>query len=201
MSRTVRQCIVDALDELGKEDFARFKADLREVSLMPTFRKIPWGKLEGAGKLEAAKLMVDFYRDVYAGELAVQVLKGMHQQEAAVSLEGQLSAASQTPATQTPASQPIPPAVQNNPGIHPVDKYFTHIVQGFSSVDCVLDSLMAKGVVTSENYDKIRSLTPRQEKMRQLLIIIRGQGPKAKEQLWEDMKEWDKYFTDSLMQA
>ncbi|GCB85326.1 hypothetical protein scyTo_0025924 [Scyliorhinus torazame] len=91
MTLTVRQCILNALDELGQEDFSRFKASLREVTTKPGFRKIPWGKLEEASRLDAAKLMVDFYREVYAGEMAAAVLRDINQHDTADSLEQELS--------------------------------------------------------------------------------------------------------------
>eukprot|EP00061_Rhincodon_typus_P002114 g16653.t1 len=90
MAQTVRQCIVDALDDLGEDDFCRFKADLREVQLPTGFRRIPWGRLEKASRLDTAKLMVDSYRDSLAGDLAVKVLSSGNQSQIAESLQEQL---------------------------------------------------------------------------------------------------------------
>ncbi|XP_078061463.1 apoptosis-associated speck-like protein containing a CARD isoform X4 [Mustelus asterias] len=188
MPRTVRQCIVDALEELGEDDFRSFKANLRELKTMQGFRNIPWGKLEKADKLNTAKLMVDYYREGNAGEIAKQILRDGSQQDTADALAKELQMASQTSAR-------CPDLTQEK---NPVDKYFTRIVQGFNSVDSVLDELLAAGVLTGEHYGTIRAKATKQERMRELLTIIRGQGSEAKTKLWEAMVEADPYFTKNL---
>ncbi|XP_072340275.1 apoptosis-associated speck-like protein containing a CARD isoform X4 [Scyliorhinus torazame] len=214
MTLTVRQCILNALDELGQEDFSRFKASLREVTTKPGFRKIPWGKLEEASRLDAAKLMVDFYREVYAGEMAAAVLRDINQHDTADSLEQELSSVSPAPARGGGATEVSPApargggATEVSPapargggateGCHLVDQHFSRIIQGFSSIDCVLDRLLGDGVLTCEHYDTIRANKTKQEKNRSLLNIIRGQGPNGKSQLWEAMVEADPFFTQSL---
>ncbi|XP_078061459.1 apoptosis-associated speck-like protein containing a CARD isoform X1 [Mustelus asterias] len=214
MPRTVRQCIVDALEELGEDDFRSFKANLRELKTMQGFRNIPWGKLEKADKLNTAKLMVDYYREGNAGEIAKQILRDGSQQDTADALAKELQMASQTSArcpdltqaSQTSARCPdLTQASQTSarcPDLtqekNPVDKYFTRIVQGFNSVDSVLDELLAAGVLTGEHYGTIRAKATKQERMRELLTIIRGQGSEAKTKLWEAMVEADPYFTKNL---
>ncbi|XP_078061460.1 apoptosis-associated speck-like protein containing a CARD isoform X2 [Mustelus asterias] len=201
MPRTVRQCIVDALEELGEEDFRSFKANLRELKTMQGFRNIPWGKLEKADKLNTAKLMVDYYREGNAGEIAKQILRDGSQQDTADALAKELQMASQTSARcpdLTQASQTSARCPDLTQEKNPVDKYFTRIVQGFNSVDSVLDELLAAGVLTGEHYGTIRAKATKQERMRELLTIIRGQGSEAKTKLWEAMVEADPYFTKNL---
>ncbi|XP_067882813.1 apoptosis-associated speck-like protein containing a CARD isoform X5 [Heterodontus francisci] len=190
MPRTARQCLLDALDDLEEDQFSRFKSDLREVAIKPGFRKIPWGKLEKAKTLDVAKLMVDSYRDAYSGELAVQILREMGKQDTSDNLEQELRSVLQ------PVAQESSRAAA--PAGHPIDQHFTRIVQGFNSVDGVLDTLLAAGVLTPEHYDSIRTKAPKQEKIRELLTVIRGQGQGAKDQLWKAMVETDRYFTSSL---
>ncbi|XP_078061461.1 apoptosis-associated speck-like protein containing a CARD isoform X3 [Mustelus asterias] len=201
MPRTVRQCIVDALEELGEDDFRSFKANLRELKTMQGFRNIPWGKLEKADKLNTAKLMVDYYREGNAGEIAKQILRDGSQQDTADALAKELQMASQTSARcpdLTQASQTSARCPDLTQEKNPVDKYFTRIVQGFNSVDSVLDELLAAGVLTGEHYGTIRAKATKQERMRELLTIIRGQGSEAKTKLWEAMVEADPYFTKNL---
>ncbi|XP_067882809.1 apoptosis-associated speck-like protein containing a CARD isoform X1 [Heterodontus francisci] len=216
MPRTARQCLLDALDDLEEDQFSRFKSDLREVAIKPGFRKIPWGKLEKAKTLDVAKLMVDSYRDAYSGELAVQILREMGKQDTSDNLEQELRSVLQPVAQESSRAAVLQPVAQESsraavlqpvaqessraaaPAGHPIDQHFTRIVQGFNSVDGVLDTLLAAGVLTPEHYDSIRTKAPKQEKIRELLTVIRGQGQGAKDQLWKAMVETDRYFTSSL---
>ncbi|XP_072129178.1 apoptosis-associated speck-like protein containing a CARD [Mobula birostris] len=199
MPRTVRQCIVEALENLGKSQLRRFKEDLSEVQYRPGFSAIPRGRLEDADAQDLGRLLVSTYRDDYAAELTLEVLEGLPEREVADSLRHNLPAGGQAPKTGSSGSAGGRAAATGPCGsAHPVDRYFAQIVQQFHSTDMVLDELLGKGVLTAEHYDRLRVKAPRQEKNRELLLFIRGQGLEAKEQLWSAMSEADPYFVGNV---
>ncbi|XP_059810103.1 apoptosis-associated speck-like protein containing a CARD isoform X3 [Hypanus sabinus] len=201
MSRTVRQCIVEALENLGRSQLRRFKEDLSEVQYRPGFGAIPRGRLEDADAQDLGRLLVSTYRDGYAAELTLQVLEALPEREVADSLRRSLPspAGGQAPKTGFSGSAGGQAAATGaSANAHPVDRYFAQIVQQFHSTEIVLDSLLGSGVLTAEHYDRLRGKTSRQDKNRELLLFIRGQGLQAKEQLWNAMRDADPYFVGNL---
>ncbi|XP_072128136.1 apoptosis-associated speck-like protein containing a CARD [Mobula birostris] len=189
MPRTVRQCIVEALENLGKSQLRRFKEDLSEVQYRPGFSAIPRGRLEGADALDLGRLLVGTYRDDYAAELTLQVLEALPEREVADSLRRSLFVPDERQATGTGP---------RGSTAHPVDLYHYEIVQRFHSADCVLDRLLSSGTLTAEQYDLARAQPTRTEKNRALLRIVGDKGREAKEQLWRNMESEDAMFTQSL---
>ncbi|XP_072889660.1 apoptosis-associated speck-like protein containing a CARD [Hemitrygon akajei] len=188
MPRTVRQCIVEALENLGRSQLRRFKEDLSEVQYRPGFGAIPRGRLEDADAQDLGRLLVSSYRDDYAAELTLQVLEALPEREVADSLRRSLPSPAGGQGAATGASA----------NAHPVDRYFAQIVQQFHSTEIVLDALLGSGLLTAEHYDRLRGKTSRQDKNRELLLFIRGQGLQAKEQLWNAMRDADPYFVGNL---
>ncbi|XP_072889659.1 apoptosis-associated speck-like protein containing a CARD [Hemitrygon akajei] len=189
MSRTVRQCIVEALENLGRSQLRRFKEDLSEVQYRPGFGAIPRGRLEDADALDLGRLLVSSYRDDYAAELTLQVLEALPEREVADSLRRSLLSPDERQATGTgPRGRTA----------HPVDLYHYEIVQRFHSADSVLDRLLGRGTITAEQYELARAQPTRTEKNRALLRIVGDKGKEAKGQLWRDMELEDAMFTRSL---
>ncbi|XP_067837499.1 apoptosis-associated speck-like protein containing a CARD [Heptranchias perlo] len=190
MPRAARQILVDALDNLERHGFRRFKQHLTEAEVERDFSRIPRGRLEGADTVDVVNLMISYYREEFAGRLAVQLLREINERSIADGLEGDLN----------PGGAVVRGAGAKPQGtvVHPVEKHFIQIVQNFNSVDAVLDSLLARQILTTEHYDKIRSYPTRQEKSRELCVIVRGRGSQAKDALWDAMVDIDPFFTNNL---
>uniref|UniRef100_A0A8C7E4I2 Pyrin domain-containing protein n=1 Tax=Naja naja TaxID=35670 RepID=A0A8C7E4I2_NAJNA len=74
MAKSVRCCLVEALEDLTKTELENFKANLNEFPVKEGFRNIPRGPLEKAGALQVSDLLVSYYNQDYAVEVAAKVL-------------------------------------------------------------------------------------------------------------------------------
>lgn len=77
--------MIEALEDLGSEDFKKFKWQLcndQTVALGP----IPRGKLENADRTDVVDIMADKYSDE-AGNIAAKALRKINQNHLAKSLE------------------------------------------------------------------------------------------------------------------
>ncbi|KAH1171361.1 hypothetical protein KIL84_006979 [Mauremys mutica] len=88
MPKTLKDALQEVLDELGKEDFERFKAKLNNLPEVPQgCNRIPKGKLEEANRLAVCDLIVNYYTTAGALPVAMGVLRGINQNELAIKLQ------------------------------------------------------------------------------------------------------------------
>ncbi|XP_058872845.1 up-regulator of cell proliferation-like [Acipenser ruthenus] len=84
MEKTLKDHLVDTLNELVKEQFNRFKDKLGETRFQG--RKIARGKLEEATSLEVASLLISTYSKKYAAEITVSILRAINEVQLAEEL-------------------------------------------------------------------------------------------------------------------
>ena len=65
-----------------------------------------------------------------------------------------------------------------------------------TTVDFILDLLLAEGAIIKENYDKVRSKTINQEKMRELYNLLKTR--KAKHLFYKGLEEHEKLLLGEL---
>ncbi|XP_032183809.1 pyrin isoform X1 [Mustela erminea] len=78
MIKTPSDHLLDSLEELGDNDFEKFKFKL-SISLEKDHSRIPWGHLQNAKPVKLATLMITHYGEENAARLTLQVLRAMNQ--------------------------------------------------------------------------------------------------------------------------
>lgn len=61
--------LLAALEDLGQDEFEKFKFKLRTATAPEGRRSIPLGRLEKAARLNLAELLVEFYEDKAAAQV------------------------------------------------------------------------------------------------------------------------------------
>uniref|UniRef100_M3YUM4 Pyrin n=1 Tax=Mustela putorius furo TaxID=9669 RepID=M3YUM4_MUSPF len=78
MIKTPSDHLLDSLEELGDNDFEKFKFKL-SIRLEKDHSRIPWGQLQNAKPVKLATLMITHYGEENAARLTLQVLRAMNQ--------------------------------------------------------------------------------------------------------------------------
>ncbi|XP_075785252.1 apoptosis-associated speck-like protein containing a CARD [Pelodiscus sinensis] len=88
MPKTLKDTLQEVLDELGKEDFERFKVKLNNLTQVPLgCNKIPKGKLEEANRMAVCDLIINYYTNSWALDVTKNVLQGINQNDLAAKLQ------------------------------------------------------------------------------------------------------------------
>ncbi|MGH0168365.1 UNVERIFIED_CONTAM: hypothetical protein FKN15_054440 [Acipenser sinensis] len=74
MATSSKDCLLEVMEDLGQEDYKRFKWRLDHVRLKEGHKNIPKSHLENAERTEVVDKMIDFYGDDYAMEVAAETL-------------------------------------------------------------------------------------------------------------------------------
>ncbi|MGH0184482.1 UNVERIFIED_CONTAM: hypothetical protein FKN15_015313 [Acipenser sinensis] len=90
MVKTVKDLIIETLDDLKKGDLERFKNKLRDKTFQG--HRIGAGKLEDASRVDIADRIVDTFTEQYAVALTVEVLNEIGQNEPARVLQARTAA-------------------------------------------------------------------------------------------------------------
>lgn len=88
--KTVKDLIIETLDDLKKGDLERFKNKLRDKTFQG--HRIGAGKLEDASRVDIADRIVDTFTEQYAVALTVEVLNEIGQNEPARVLQARTAA-------------------------------------------------------------------------------------------------------------
>lgn len=107
MEKTVKDHIIDTLDDLDEDGLKRFKDELGETTIQG--RKIPSRKLKKAGIVEVAGLLISTFTKTHPAEVTISVLNAINEVDLAEELQGKTNADLPT-RTPTPPPTPPPPA-------------------------------------------------------------------------------------------
>ncbi|XP_066433985.1 uncharacterized protein [Eleutherodactylus coqui] len=87
MGLTVKDVLVNALENLEKMGFKKFRNKLPEIEVKPNYRRIPRGKLEDKDWGDVADLIREYYKDVYGVEVTLEVLDKINEKKVAEELQ------------------------------------------------------------------------------------------------------------------
>ncbi|KAM7163258.1 pyrin domain-containing protein 1-like [Macrochelys suwanniensis] len=77
MAKMPRDHVCDTIRELGESDLKMFKDKLNNFKPKEGYNPIKWGELEKADAVEITRLLVSYYEEDYAVEVARKVLMAM----------------------------------------------------------------------------------------------------------------------------
>ncbi|MGH0184342.1 UNVERIFIED_CONTAM: hypothetical protein FKN15_014580 [Acipenser sinensis] len=155
MEKTAKDHIIDTLDDLDDNGLKRFKDKLGETAFQGL--KIAKGKLQNAGSVEAATLLISTYTKTHAAE---NTIFNFYQRASG-------GAAS---------------------GVHFVDEHREALIQRVVAVPSILDSLLQKKMLLSEQYYKILVEKVPSVQMRELYMVATAWGKKEKDAFLEILK-------------
>nr|XP_056720804.1 apoptosis-associated speck-like protein containing a CARD [Euleptes europaea] len=195
MAKSVRDRLLDALEDLEEEQLKRFKRKLNETPLRAGFDHIPRGRLQKADPLDLSDLLVSYYTDLYAVQVAAQVLEAVNLRREAERL---LSVAGigkgsgiRHPRAILPWREPI------SVGSHFIERHRAELIQRTSTVEGVLDLLHGR-VLDDEQYERISSRETNPDKMRELYRLVPSWDCYCKDQLYEALKAKNKFLIRDL---
>ncbi|TFJ96962.1 opsin-5-like [Platysternon megacephalum] len=85
---SARDRLENVLEELEEMDFKKFKVKLNQAQPPSGCSNIPRGRLERADYLDVCSLMISYYLETGAIQMAKQVLEDINQRHLAAKLEG-----------------------------------------------------------------------------------------------------------------
>ncbi|XP_077303461.1 apoptosis-associated speck-like protein containing a CARD [Lithobates pipiens] len=202
MVRTVRDCLVRALDELTKASHKKFRNKLNDWKTEPGFNRIPRGQLEDADREDVTDLILKYYMDSYGPELAVDVLDDINEKQLASELRKDLESVEGFTWRTKPKVEP-PPTSGGSPPPKPqvvpfVDKHREALISRCVQVAPILDGLMSKSLIIDEDYDVIMAEKTSQDRMRKLYMFIRSWSASHKQTLYEILKEKNRPLIQDL---
>ncbi|XP_058035711.1 apoptosis-associated speck-like protein containing a CARD [Ahaetulla prasina] len=190
MAKSVRCCLAEALEDLTDGELEKFKANLNEYPVKEGFSNIPRGPLQKAGPLKLSDLLVNYYCEDYAVEVAAKVLSDSNckpQAQRLLRATGKDACSSvREPASQisTPSRQPEVQA----PRMHFIERHRSALIQRTTTVEEILDQLYGV-ILNDEEYENIRIKKTSQEKMRELFNLLPGWDQHCKDFLYKVLKE------------
>nr|XP_033771267.1 butyrophilin subfamily 3 member A1-like [Geotrypetes seraphini]XP_033771268.1 butyrophilin subfamily 3 member A1-like [Geotrypetes seraphini]XP_033771269.1 butyrophilin subfamily 3 member A1-like [Geotrypetes seraphini]XP_033771270.1 butyrophilin subfamily 3 member A1-like [Geotrypetes seraphini] len=90
-----RNVLLRHLEELLMAEFNKFKTSLGDVPLMEGYSNIPRSKTEKADATEIARLMIQYYGEEYAPEVAVHILHEINKKDLSSKLRDAISVSSE----------------------------------------------------------------------------------------------------------
>ncbi|XP_032375193.1 apoptosis-associated speck-like protein containing a CARD [Etheostoma spectabile] len=195
--KTVKKALSDALEDLTKEDFEKFRAELLDRREEPRVRR---NRVEGKNYLQIADVLVTHFTEDRAPAVVVEILNVIGCSRDAACLEKEISGVSSKPGSgDTAAPSGGTTGVDTTAdGKHFVDKHRTKLIERVSNIAVILDELLDQGVLQEEMYDKIRLLPTCQEKMRALYSGPLKAGGVCKDKFYNILEDKERYLVEEL---
>ncbi|XP_029462779.1 apoptosis-associated speck-like protein containing a CARD isoform X3 [Rhinatrema bivittatum] len=194
--KTVRELLVDHLEELEEVQLRKFKRKLNEVELEADYEHIPLGRLQKADPLDLADLLIDYYLEEYGVRLAVRILESINEKKLAGRLRRAVEEGGSKPSTTSGASRQsqtpgASASAEAATGQHFVDQHRSDLIKRVFLVDPILDVLLKERVLTDEKYDTVRAQSTSQDKMRKLYEFERSWGTSDKDNFFQALRDND----------
>lgn len=206
MGKTVRDLLVETLENLERKSFKKLKNKLNDLEIKKGHNKIPKGKLEEADTEDVANLIINYYTDSYGTEVTLTVLEAIDEKQEAEKLRIALGTvkgfASQVPVQEdggaasrahTEDAAPVAPSRDEE---HFVDRHRADLIRRATLVAPILDDLYHQ--LTTEGYNTVRSKSTPQEQMRELLRYVESWGNEGKDELLEALRRHNAPLIRSL---
>ncbi|XP_032640934.1 apoptosis-associated speck-like protein containing a CARD [Chelonoidis abingdonii] len=193
MGKTVQDHLVDTLEELGQDQFKKFKTKLNTFPVREGYSNIPRGRLEKADALDVCDKLISFYREEYAVEVTVEVLTDINERELADRFRRATGTGSGGKGQQPEPSD----SATGKEEEHFVDRYRVQLIERTTPVEPILD-LLHGTVLDNEQYQTIRSGSTSHEKMRKLYQLMPSWNKKCKDRFYEALKAKNRFLIEDL---
>uniref|UniRef100_A0A8C4W8A5 Pyrin domain-containing protein n=1 Tax=Gopherus evgoodei TaxID=1825980 RepID=A0A8C4W8A5_9SAUR len=182
-SGCTQNLLLEALDDLGEDNFKRFKNKLRAAPLEERYKAISWLQLEKGDPVDVSNLLISHYGERYGVEVTVQVLGDINQRDLAERLSR---------AERDPFQKEIRIFYE-----HFVSQHREQLIQQVMAVDGILDSLCGS-VLDLEQIQSIRAERSSMEKMRKLYELVPKWDNDCKDRLYQALKEKHRPLVEEL---
>ncbi|XP_035528371.1 apoptosis-associated speck-like protein containing a CARD isoform X2 [Morone saxatilis] len=195
--KTIRTALADMLEDLSKEDFAKFRHQLLDRREEPRVRR---NRVEGKSYLDIVDVLVATFTEPGALEVAVEILTQIDCNQAARALGEETAEYLPKPGPSDPAGPSAGGAGVSNmaDGGHFVDKHQVELIKRVSNISPILDELLYRKVISAEIYDTIRAVRTTQDKMRELFSGPLKASTACKDVLYKVLEENEPYLIDDL---
>ncbi|XP_077455006.1 apoptosis-associated speck-like protein containing a CARD [Stigmatopora argus] len=164
-----KKIIVDSLENLSKENYAKFCMVLVDRK---GERRVPQSKVEKQSRLEVTNVLVSTFTEADAPAVVSELLKYIVCPEEATTLV----------------------SVQ-----HFVDKHLLQLIQRVTNIDVILDELLDQNVLLEETYEEIRQTPGKQNKMRKIYQLALRSGDRAKNIFMDLLRQKEPYLVADLL--
>ncbi|XP_039389998.1 apoptosis-associated speck-like protein containing a CARD [Mauremys reevesii] len=193
MGKKVRDHLVDTLEELGQDQFKRFKTKLNVFPVKEGYSNIPRGRLEKADVLDVCDMLISYYQEDYVVEVTVAVLTDINMWDLADRLCKATGTGSGGKGQKPEASSDSIRGEEE----HFVDRHREQLIQRIAHVKPLLDMLHGN-VLDDEQYQIISSRSTSQEKMRKLYQLMPSWNKECKDRFYAALKTKNKFLIEAL---
>ncbi|KAM5151912.1 apoptosis-associated speck-like protein containing a CARD [Mantella aurantiaca] len=192
MEKTVRDHLLEALNELESRSLKSFRNKLNDCTVKVGHNKIPKGQLQDKDPEDLATLILRYYGESYGIELTVSILKAINENQVAAELERLLENDSSTSGS----------ASGSRSKKHFVDEHMKALIDKVSMVAPILDSLLSEDLLTYEEYETIRGEGTSYAQMRKLYAIkVKSWNDPQKDVFKKALRDADPILVKNLEQS
>ncbi|XP_066467236.1 uncharacterized protein [Tiliqua scincoides] len=185
MAGAARDRLLGALEDLREQELKRFRMKLSEIPLTEGYANIPRGRLEKADALDLCDLLISFYTEDYALEVAAEVLEAVNCRDQAQQLRQAAWLSWRSHRGHV------------SPALHFIERHQEELIQRTAMVEGVLD-MLHNTILNEEEYQKISSKGTSQEKMRELYKLVPTWNSSFKDKLYEALKTKNHFLIADL---
>ncbi|CAJ0922057.1 unnamed protein product [Ranitomeya imitator] len=203
MRRTIRDVLIDTLQNLGKTAFKKFKNKLNDLE---GHKSIPRSQLEFVDPDDVADLIIRYYTDTNWIHVTLKVLEAINENGEAMKLRNafktvngrapQESAMGVNPGSVTRGS--IEETATSSYEEHFVDQHREALIGRVTLVDPVLKDLYNNGLLSREEHDRLSRMRPRYKQMQELFCYAASWESDQKDQFWESLRDHNRPLLRSL---
>ncbi|XP_018582399.1 apoptosis-associated speck-like protein containing a CARD [Scleropages formosus] len=204
MSKTVKDCLIEVLDDLDDDQFKKFKSKLVDRREEPRIRR---GTIMTVDRLDVADKLVSTFTEEGASRVAVEILEFMGCRQEVEDLKDSLKKVSVTSGGRARDDTGTSPVSAGDSkfmvnGRHFVDYHRNALIQRVCQVDSILDCLLEKDIVNQENYSFIRAQSTEQMKMRELFSgPLNSCGNKGKDEFYFILEKQQPHLIEDLKRS
>lgn len=194
---TVRDALLIAMEDLDDRSFRKFCDKIRDWDIEEGYGKIRRGIISKAGPDDVVDLIRSHYTESYGPELTFDVLNAIDEKKVALELQENLEKVKGFNWRKRPNEEPEPPAKEAQAQSF-VDKHREALIARVPDVPPILDGLISKKLITTEENDTILAEKTSQERMRKLYRCMRQWSFSHKETLYDILKEKNHCLIEDL---
>ncbi|XP_073504913.1 apoptosis-associated speck-like protein containing a CARD [Phyllobates terribilis] len=205
MGRTMRDVLVETLENLDIYAFKKFKNKLNDLDIKE-YNRIPRGRLEDVDTQDVADLIIRYYTDTYWIDVTLNVLEAINENQEAKNLRNALTTVNVPAPQESPVGVnqgsvtrgPILEIAPSRDEEHFVDRHREALIGRVTLVNPVLKDLYENGLLSREERDRLSRMRPCYKQMREIFYYAASWGSDEKDQFWESLRDHNRPLLRSL---